>query len=297
MRSLLNETGLGEVFWAEATSTVVYIINRTPSTPLGFEIPEQLWTGKKPEYGHMKRFGCVAFYHVDQGKLKPRAKKGVFMGYPQGVKGYRLWSLEDKKCVISRDVTFWENTLYKDISKDPIDSDEPANSKGKEKVEVALPEKDFESIEQGESSAGGGASPETEHEETSNQGSEEERSPTGLSDYLLTRDRARRTIKPPSRFDDCDVAAYALTMSELVETEEPWTFQEAMNSKDKLKWEGATEEEMASHERNQTWKLIERPEGQKVIGCKWVFKLKPGIMGVEEPRCKARLVAKGYAQV
>ncbi|CAL9233575.1 unnamed protein product [Arabidopsis halleri] len=230
---------LGEVFWAEATSTMVYMINRTPSTPLGFEIPEQLWTGKKPEYGHMKRFGCLTFYHVDQGKLKPRAKKGVFMGYPQGVKGYRIWSLEDKKCVISRD--------------------------GKEKVEVALPEKDLENIEQGESSAGGGASPETEHEETSNQGSEEERSPTGLSNYLLTRDRVRRIIKPPSRFDDCDVAAYALTMSELVETEEPWTFQEAMNSKDKLKWEGATEEEMASHERNQTWRLIERPEGQKFM--------------------------------
>lgn len=86
-------------------------------------------------------------------------------------------------------------------------------------------------------------------------------------------------------------------MAELSETEEPWTYQEAMNGKDIMKWEGATDEEMASHEKNQTWKLIERPEGQKVIGCKWVFKLKPGIQGVEEPRFKARLVAKGYAQV
>lgn len=111
VRSLLSETGLGESFWAEASSTVVYIINRTPSAPLGFEIPEQIYTGREPDYSHMKRFGCLVYYHVEQGKLKPRAKKGVFMGYPQGVKGYRIWSIEDKKCVVSRDVKFREDVL------------------------------------------------------------------------------------------------------------------------------------------------------------------------------------------
>lgn len=31
--------------------------------------------------------------------------------------------------------------------------------------------------------------------------------------------------------------------------------------------------------------------------CKWLFKVKLGIEGVEKPRFKARLVAKGYTQV
>ena len=267
------------------------MINRTPSTPLNFEVPEQVWTGVKPVYDHMRRFGCVAYYHVDQGKLKPRAKKGIFLGYPQGVKGYKLWNFEERKCVISRDVTFCEDILYKNIS---TESDKPTSSKGKEIVEVALPEK---TPEIGESSTGGGVFTEVEPEEDLNEESESGSPPIDLGNYLLTRDRARRTIKPPSRFDDGDVAAYALTMAELAEVEEPWTFQEAMNSAEKLKWMSATEEEMASHEKNQTWKLTERPEGQKVIGCKWVFKLKSGIQGVEEQRYKARLVAKGYAQV
>ena len=37
--------------------------------------------------------------------------------------------------------------------------------------------------------------------------------------------------------------------------------------------------------------------GKKIIGCKWVFKRKEGIPGVEDTRYKARLVAKGYSQV
>lgn len=33
-----------------------------------------------------------------------------------------------------------------------------------------------------------------------------------------------------------------------------------------------------------------------MIGCKWVYKVKLGIPGVEPERFKARLVAKGYTQ-
>lgn len=35
---------------------------------------------------------------------------------------------------------------------------------------------------------------------------------------------------------------------------------------------------------------------RKVIGCKWVYRKKTGIQGVEKPRHKSRLVAKGYSQ-
>ena len=54
---------------------------------------------------------------------------------------------------------------------------------------------------------------------------------------------------------------------------------------------------MISLEENHTWDLTERPKNQKVIGCKWLYKLKLGIPGVEEPRYKSRLVAKGFAQI
>ena len=61
-----------------------------------------------------KVFGCTAFVHIDAGKrskLDAKSQKMVFLGYPQGVKGYRLWDPLEKKVVISRDVTFDENLV------------------------------------------------------------------------------------------------------------------------------------------------------------------------------------------
>nr|XP_012568128.1 uncharacterized protein LOC105851557 [Cicer arietinum] len=51
-----------------------------------------------------------------KGKLAPRAKKWYFVGYPSGVKGYRIWCPENSKCIISKDVKFYELELYKPVN-------------------------------------------------------------------------------------------------------------------------------------------------------------------------------------
>lgn len=55
------------------------------------------------------------FIHSDEGKLNPREKRGIFTGYPEGVKGFRVWLLEDQRCMISRNVVFKEKVMYKDV--------------------------------------------------------------------------------------------------------------------------------------------------------------------------------------
>ena len=47
--------------------------------------------------------------------------------------------------------------------------------------------------------------------------------------------------------------------------------------------------------RNDTWTLMSLPPDHKVIGCKWVFKVKLKPDGSLE-RYKAQLVAKGFQQ-
>jgi hypothetical protein len=42
--------------------------------------------------------------------------------------------------------------------------------------------------------------------------------------------------------------------------------------------------------------IVELPKGAKIVRCKWIFKKKEGIPGVEDARFKACLVAKGYSQ-
>ncbi|KAL5562397.1 hypothetical protein UlMin_032144 [Ulmus minor] len=61
-----------------------------PSSALDFKTPEEVWIGHPPKFDNLRVFGCVAYAHQKQGKLDPRAKKCMFVGYPEGVKGYKL---------------------------------------------------------------------------------------------------------------------------------------------------------------------------------------------------------------
>lgn len=76
------------------------------------------------------------------------------------------------------------------------------------------------------------------------------------------------------------------------EIEEPVNYVQA--AKDSA-WRQAMINEINAIEKNQTWKLVELPAGQKPIGLKWVYKLKRDSNG-EITKHKARLVAKGYVQ-
>ncbi|CAI7789346.1 unnamed protein product [Closterium sp. NIES-53] len=76
---------------------------------------------------------------------------------------------------------------------------------------------------------------------------------------------------------------------------EPATLKEALESSDAEEWKKAMESELKSIEENDTWKLVELPEGRKAITSKWLFKIKSNADGKIE-RYKSRLVAKGYQQ-
>jgi hypothetical protein len=95
---------------------------------------------------------------------------------------------------------------------------------------------------------------------------------------------------PPRRYDD-----FVSSVSLITNDEEPTCYQEAMEVSDSEKWKEAMKEEMNALERNGTWDLVELPKDRKIVGCKWVFKLKRGVDDKIE-RYKARLVAKGYSQ-
>ena len=46
-RSMRLHVGLPLNMWVEAINTIVYLINRGPSTPLGCGIPEEAWTVRR----------------------------------------------------------------------------------------------------------------------------------------------------------------------------------------------------------------------------------------------------------
>ena len=53
-------------------------------------------------------------------------------------------------------------------------------------------------------------------------------------DYLLSRDRAKRNIKPPDKFGFADLIAYALLTTMEYEESEPLSYQEAINNNEAM---------------------------------------------------------------
>ncbi|GJV68445.1 putative reverse transcriptase domain-containing protein [Tanacetum coccineum] len=64
VRCLLIQSGLPDSFWAEATVTAAYLINRSPSTALEKKTPMDLWSEHPTNYEMLRIFGCVAYSHV-----------------------------------------------------------------------------------------------------------------------------------------------------------------------------------------------------------------------------------------
>lgn len=94
--------------WVKILLTACYLVNLSPSTIIEFKTPFEKWLGKPVDYGIMKAFGCPAYVHISQGKLALRALKAIFIGYPEGVKGFKVWctDLNLLKCIMSIDVVF-----------------------------------------------------------------------------------------------------------------------------------------------------------------------------------------------
>jgi len=78
---------------------------------------------------------------------------------------------------------------------------------------------------------------------------------------------------------------------------EPKSLNEAINHLEYGKqWEAAVLEEYQSLIKNDTWTVVELPEGRSPISCKWVFHLKFDSDG-KIVRFKVRLVGRGFSQV
>ncbi|KAL1569220.1 Retrovirus-related Pol polyprotein from transposon TNT 1-94 [Salvia divinorum] len=114
---MLFHAGLTRKFWAEAVNTACYLINRGPHTGIDCKTPYEVWSQIPADYSLLRIFGCTVYYHVSEGKLDPRAKKGVFVGYGDGVKGYRIWSPSENRVILSRNVVFDENSMLNSVVK------------------------------------------------------------------------------------------------------------------------------------------------------------------------------------
>jgi hypothetical protein len=85
------------------------------------KIPEEVFSGIKSQVGHLRIFGCPMYIHIPKEKrtkMEPSGKKGVFVGYSENSKAYRIYVPVQRQIEVSRDVTFHEETAFNN-SKEP----------------------------------------------------------------------------------------------------------------------------------------------------------------------------------
>lgn len=111
-RALRLEANLPIHFWGECVLAATHLINRTPTIANKGITPNEMLYGKPTTYEHLRIFGCLCYAKSpskQQDKFAPKADRCIFIGYPQGQKGWKLYNLKSHEFFVSRDVVFYED--------------------------------------------------------------------------------------------------------------------------------------------------------------------------------------------
>ena len=87
-RAMLHDQDLPMHLWVEAARTAVYA-----HRVLENKTPEEVFSNKKLEVIHLRIFGSLVYIHIPKEKrtkLDPSENKGIFMGYSEISKAYRI---------------------------------------------------------------------------------------------------------------------------------------------------------------------------------------------------------------
>lgn len=295
-RCMMKEANCDERFWAEAVNTAAYLANRSPHKAIKEQkTPEEVWSKKKVSLEHLKVFGCVAYTHIPKDQRKKWDSKSVpyiFVGYCEESKGYRLIDPnQPRKIVRAKDVVFLENKFSIDKLVSPREENVPAIIPNPESEVNHYGDNNVNLDEENQAYSNEELSEEVEESEAEDQHDPEIIIQDEAEDDENTslRRTSRRQRKIPNKFSD--FVLFQSTHSYSV----PTTYREAMASDERGLWLKAMQKEMEAMSSYNVWDLVDLPQNQKTVKCKWVYSLKGNECG-DTVNHKARLVAKGFTQ-
>ncbi|GJW37011.1 retrovirus-related pol polyprotein from transposon TNT 1-94 [Tanacetum coccineum] len=103
-----------EFIWAKAIATACFTHNRSIVHTRYNKTPYELIRGRKPniQYFHVFRSLCYPTNDHDYlGKIKPKAEIGIFIGYSESSRGFRIYNRRTKKIMETIHVKFDELTV------------------------------------------------------------------------------------------------------------------------------------------------------------------------------------------
>ncbi|CAB0041972.1 unnamed protein product [Trichogramma brassicae] len=311
-RCLLTQSGLPKSFWAEAIMTANYTRNRCYTNTIGCT-PYEKWTGRKPDVSHMRPFG-EKIYALDKtptkGKFDCRGLEGYFLGYADNSKAYRVWLVNARKIICSRDVKFSNKFDSSLIEENPaashdlniVDlSTQTAPAPDLNPIAAAEPDDDHQSKTNVEPNdeAPPHDSPSLQNEPKQAQQDQEG---TDVSTKNELFNRAVPTENPDAvKPYEGHVTRSRTRLNRLAASESAMSacevdIKDALSGPNKAAWFEAMCEEIKSLINNDTWTIVEKPRNVRLVGCRTVLRNKFNPDGTICRR-KARLVAQGFSQI
>ncbi|GKB15594.1 putative ribonuclease H-like domain-containing protein [Tanacetum coccineum] len=111
-RTMLADSLLPTVFWAEAVNTACYVLNRVLVTKPHNKTPYKLIIGRPPSISFMRPFGCsvTILNTLDPlGKFDGKTEEGFLVGYSVNSNAFRVFNSQTKKVEENLHVNFLEN--------------------------------------------------------------------------------------------------------------------------------------------------------------------------------------------
>jgi hypothetical protein len=335
VRALLySNRNIPLTLWAEATSCVVYTLNRVLSSANPTKTPFELWYGRKPDVSNLRVFGSEFYVLIPsqlRQKLDVKAHLCIFVGNSDTQKGDRYWDPSTGKVNVSRDVSPIDHYYTPRLPTADIQMGGDVFSTC-EDIRDQIPDDEEEVvIDQAEDRP---IIPTAATNDTSHSMDELQLVPTDagsdmppLPPFLRDQPHSHPTSSGPpttglrrsvrlrtQREDDHHNALpfaspHQRTQKERKKTEtigmlaaleqgeEPNHYRDAvLLSSEAPEWMEACTKEYDSLIKTGTWNLVLLPPDRSVIQSRWTFKIKPATK-TRGKIYKARFVAKGFSQV
>jgi hypothetical protein len=117
----LHEKKASRALWAEAHDKACHDYNISPVRAFRRITPHEAFGLGKPDLSHLRIFGSKCYVHVhdeQRRKLDPKSVAGIFVGYSDTQKAYRVYLPNARKVVVSRDVVVFEDTTPHEMDLD-----------------------------------------------------------------------------------------------------------------------------------------------------------------------------------
>jgi hypothetical protein len=237
-----------------------------------------MFTRKKLEVSHLKIFGCPVFIHIPKekrNKMEPFGKKGIFAGYCEVSKTFRIYIHGHRHIEISRDVIVDEEATLKKSRRcqlEEVYEEEPVNPRiaesmrevprAAEQVGEVITSPDEELLEDHDI---------VEVQEPPQMTLSHKRKPSWGRELIQDGEKyvvlegTLRQVKRPKPFSN--YTDFICALPDELPDEEPTCSEEAIQRKE---WVDAMTEAYQSIMKNEVWEILPRSKNKYGVSYRWL---------------------------